>query len=284
MNIRSVVILLAAVVWLGCSDSNGSNDNGNSDLTGDLTGKITLTDYRGYAKADKSGVLVQLDGTSYSAISDTGGAWTIHNLPSKTYSLTFSKTGYSTWKDRSYSFTGGGVVRYHYINIINRNIITDFIVPMAELPLYSIVIDALLLPKVVYSDSAKSNITIPGTLYGHSSPDAPNNSNYSLSALIISSKKSSLSLEDNTSYNNEYFYTSNSGDWNFYSLSAHDTIVNFTVTRFNQLLQGFSSGDTVYFRAYPGIGYNSYYDAIEDKVVPIGISNNGSNVLSAIVP
>jgi len=105
MKIQLVIAALAVFSWVGCTDSS-TNNSSSSNLTGDLTGGITLTDYRDQYKSDKSGVLVQLDCTSFSAITDTAGLWIIHNLPSKTYSLTFSKEGCSTWKDESYSFLG----------------------------------------------------------------------------------------------------------------------------------------------------------------------------------
>jgi hypothetical protein len=282
MNIRSVVILLAAVVWLGCSDSNGTNDGsgGNSSLTGDLTGTINLIDFRGYSKLNKSGVLVQLDGTPYSAITDSLGVWTIHNLPTRTYSITFSKEGCCTWKDKSFSFTGGGIVRYKYTYKYDNALYSSFNPTIRELPLYTITLD-LILPYYVYSDSAKGYIYVNGGIFGHTSSDAPP---VSLSAYCISSNKPTLSLEDRSSYQNFFWYNSDVYDFNFYNSSNKDTTTNLLIKNFPALLQGFSKGDIVYFKVYPGIGRDFYYDAIEDKTIPIGFSNNGSNVLSLVVP
>jgi hypothetical protein len=286
MSIRSVVILLAAVVWLGCSDSNGTNDGsgGNSSLTGDLTGKVTLTDYRGQPMADKSGVLVQVDGTSYTALTDTNGVWMIHDLPSKTYSLTFSKEGFFTWRDRSFSFLGGGLVRYEYNNFTGKSVYFSMVVPIVGLPQYTITLDALLMPIIVYSDSIHQYINIVGSIYGHSSQNTPPRT--SLNTVAISGASANLSIDNPSSYRNIFsmnFY--NNSSYNSFSNypAQQDSSADLTLHYFDPLLNGFSKGDTIYIRVYPSLGESQYYDDIRDIVVPV-YSANGSNVLSAIVP
>lgn len=266
MRYCSLVLFISLLgVLCGCSEDIAPASTGGS---GTLTGRITITDYRGRAKADKSGVLVQVDGTSFSTLTDSNGNWTIYNLPSQTYSLTFSKEGCYTWKDLSYSFLGGGVVRYEYLYTDHGYPEHRFLVPIGEFPKYQIFLDAIVPSKVIY---------------GHTSEDGPCQTG--LGVYLISGKQGNISIEDSLSYRNAYYFKT---DFNlptpaFYSASSRDTTIELVALCAN-LLDGYNSGDTVYFRAYPGIGNNSYYDAIKDKTVIIGYSNAGSNILSTVIP
>jgi len=274
----SIILAIVSVLCLvGCKDSSSPSGSDGNNTTGDLAGKISMTDYHDDPKADKSGVLVQLDGTSYSAITDTGGNWIIHNLPSRTYSLTFSKEGCATWRDRSYSFLGGGLVRYQYFSLFDNNYWLQTVVDIREEPRFTMHLDAIILPKVIYSDSLKEDVTIYGGIYAHTSNDAPGGK--ALGTVIISGSDTNLSIEHEHSYRNSLFYGGS-----FYVGGYHDSTANFINTYFGNLLDGFSSGDIVYFRVYPCIGAYTYYDATTDKQVPYGYSRNGSNVLSAVMP
>jgi hypothetical protein len=80
--------------------------------TGDLKGTVGLIDLHGNEISDRSGVFVQVEGTGFSALSDSAGNWIIHNLPTQTYSVSFSKTNYGTVRNTSFSYIGGGTVSY----------------------------------------------------------------------------------------------------------------------------------------------------------------------------
>src|SRR5690349_2663918 len=103
MRLQLVIAVLAAFTWFGCSDSSTS-DNSNSNLTGDLTGRITLADYRGYPKVDKSGVWLKVKENYIQAITILFVPWTFQNFPSGNYPLTFPKEGCILWKDLFNSF------------------------------------------------------------------------------------------------------------------------------------------------------------------------------------
>ncbi|HET9137617.1 MAG TPA: carboxypeptidase-like regulatory domain-containing protein, partial [Candidatus Kapabacteria bacterium] len=109
MKIR-LLFLFAAVAISGCNTA--STNSPQSASTGELKGIVGLYDTHGNKITDRSGVVVKAEGTSITATSDASGHWVLHDLPTQTYELTFSKDGYSTMKNTSYSFVGGGTVLY----------------------------------------------------------------------------------------------------------------------------------------------------------------------------
>src|ERR1043165_5836971 len=141
LSLLSVLIMLAS-----CSDSNNTTTSsvGGDKVTGNLIGKITLTDHTGKPIANKSGALVQIDGTSYSAVTDSNGDWEIHNLPSRTYSLSISKDGFVTFHDPSYAFLGGGTTRYFYRYFYYYTFYEFPEVPLKEFAQYSVFLDAVI--------------------------------------------------------------------------------------------------------------------------------------------
>lgn len=108
MNIRIIFPLFLLALVFGCKNSTTMAPF----ITGELKGTVGLYDSHGNEVADKSGVLVQVEGSNFSAISDAAGNWNINDLPSQTYTLTFSKSSYGTVKNTSFSFLGGGTVSY----------------------------------------------------------------------------------------------------------------------------------------------------------------------------
>ncbi len=271
MKILSFLFLLFALA--GCSDSNNSTvSNSDDGLTGDLIGKIALVDHNGKPIVNNSGALVQIDGTSYSAVTDSNGDWTIHNLPSRTYSLSISKDGFVTFRDFSYAFLGGGTTRYFYRYFYYYTFYEFPAVPLKEFAQYSVTLDAVILPNMFHSDSST------GVCYCHTSSNVPPGN---LGLYIICGKDSTLSADKPESFRNSYYAA-------FNNYTAHDSAFNvaapiYSTSDGTSIVDGFSKGDTIYFRVYPGVGTDFYYDAIRTRAVPLGISFNGSNVLSGIM-
>jgi hypothetical protein len=116
MKIQAIASFAFLALVFGCKTSTTTSP----EVTGDLKGTVSLYDSHFNLVSDKSGVLVQAEGTSFSGISDTGGNWIIHDLPTRTYSLSFSKSGYGTMKNTSFSFVGGGTVLYDGLNGNNQ--------------------------------------------------------------------------------------------------------------------------------------------------------------------
>ncbi len=108
MKLYTILSFAFLVFVIGCKNSTPTTPL----QTGDLQGTVGLYDSHGNEVPDRSGVTALAEGTSLSGISDTAGNWVIHNLPTQTYSISFSKNGYGTVKNTSYSYIGGGTVSY----------------------------------------------------------------------------------------------------------------------------------------------------------------------------
>jgi len=63
-----------------------------STVTGSVTGSVTLWDK---AANDNAGIMLYLQGTSFLAMSDANGAYTLSGIPPGTYALVANKTGYA---------------------------------------------------------------------------------------------------------------------------------------------------------------------------------------------
>src|SRR6478609_2741609 len=113
-NNMKIITFLTLLLFIaaGCSDSNTTTTSSGDGVTGDLIGTVYLSDHRGRSMTNHSGVTVQIEGTSFSAVSDVNGNWVIHNLPTRTYAITFSKPGFYIRRNPSYTFVGGEPVRY----------------------------------------------------------------------------------------------------------------------------------------------------------------------------
>ena len=74
-----------------------------------ISGKVTLyyTDSIKYL-TDKSGVVATIEGTQYSATSDTAGKWNIYDIPPGIYTVMQTKPGFDTIKE-TIEYPGVGV-------------------------------------------------------------------------------------------------------------------------------------------------------------------------------
>jgi hypothetical protein len=271
MRIRLLFIyalVLCSVLGLaGCKDSSTALNSGGETVFGDLLGTILLTDQHAHSMSDNRGVLIQIEGTSYSALSDSAGNWVIHNLPSRSYAITFSKPGFYTRRDASFSFMAGVPVRY-------RELYGDGITRLGALPEFTVTLDAIVMPTAKYIDSLKMTIYTTGSLYGHTSNNAPDSTTVGMYVLI--SKNPNLNIDDPSSY---FFIMPVNG----LIYATHDTVVNLGTTLSYSWFysEDVKAGDMIYFKAYPVIGNPMQYDPIENKNVFIGYSSQASNRLSA---
>lgn len=109
-------LLLVLLFGAGCggSDPFDPNDPDNR-LKGKMNGEVQLFGDCNEV-VDPSGVTVTLEGTSYSAVTDANGIWSISDLPAGTYDLMYSRDGYTRQKSCCFQFVGGGtaVAPYPY--------------------------------------------------------------------------------------------------------------------------------------------------------------------------
>ncbi|MBS1903939.1 MAG: carboxypeptidase regulatory-like domain-containing protein [Bacteroidetes bacterium] len=264
LTVITILCFLAAVTS-SCSKSSDSvgSGGGGSTLTGDLAGVVYLYDREGQYVAEASGVTVRCDGTDFSAETDTTGRWIIHGLPSRTYSLTFTKPGYTTRRIRSIVFLGGGVV--------NAGVIY-----LAVVPDFTITLDAVILPSPSEVDSFGRVTLHDGVLLGHTSPNGP----FAISspALLFVGKHAVFDPVDPDSYG---FASGFSVDK--YGATA-DTIrsLRAPLTYSSLLGNGFKSGDSIYARAYPRVIQMTEFDPVRSEDVYVGLGQP-SNTLSGVL-
>src|SRR5438128_2327425 len=104
-------ILLIAISF-GCKDS----PTNTSSLKGDMAGYVLAADSNSIASngivgadtLNNAGVTISIDGTPFSAVTDSSGRWGMQNVPAGTYDISFRKNGYALWKRIAYHFIGNG--------------------------------------------------------------------------------------------------------------------------------------------------------------------------------
>ncbi|HET9135481.1 MAG TPA: hypothetical protein VFO76_02495 [Candidatus Kapabacteria bacterium] len=278
------VLLLVLIYGCGSSDESGTdtNNNSNGGTTGTLKGAVSLLDTTGLIASDKSGVKVELLGTSFSAVSDADGIWSIPNLPSRTYTLCYSKPGYDTIKSQ-FAFLGGETVWI-------RNTVSPVV--LFHTPVFTSTLDAFILPIDSYIDSVGQEHGTIGTIAGHLSENAP--AKTYLGAMILLGKNPVPDINDSKTF--DTMFASNSGIF-IWKYSPSDAINATTVLRSTaKQWHFFPTGETIYCRIFPftttmawdpTIGYGakspSYYINPEDqRIVYYGVGQ-GSNVLSVVM-
>ncbi len=247
---RFLNLLALIIIFAGCKGSTTNDSSGIESLTGDLTGSISLIEWKnekGYSVnlKDQSGVKVNIDGTSFSAITDTDGYWVIHNLPSRTYSITFSKDDFDTMRTTSFSFLGGGTVLYGDVFLSVR-------------PKFELILDAA----TTFPDPKDSQNINGANVFGHAIKGMGR------TARIVFSRDKNFNVDENTD-NSQYFDV----------YISQDSTISPYASR--QDIRLFYSFDTLYIAAFPANTPQNYYDVKKRKNVAVGLGKQ-SNVLQII--
>lgn len=103
MKKSTILLLTLLVIFTSCNQllikdsstptegvNRGNISNKKIDVPGSISGQVKLTD----KTADLSGVMINLEGLSYGAISDKRGNYKIEQVPAGRYNLIYSKKGY----------------------------------------------------------------------------------------------------------------------------------------------------------------------------------------------
>lgn len=263
---KSILLLLTLVHLVGCSSADTTTNT--SGLTGDLVGGVLLANDRGALMTNHSGVLVRIEGTSFTGLTDSNGRWVIHDLPSKTYAITFSKEGFYSRHEKSFSFLAGEPVRYREFN--NRS---DFIV-LGPLPKFTVTLDGISMPTKQTIDSTGEVVYTNGFVYAHTSDNTPGGS--SAGMYVVASLDPDPQIENTT---NSYIVQAGI----VLNPSVQDSSVDLSTALSYTLFTPIGKpGDTIYFKAYPIINAILEYDAVAGTHNYIGYTLNGSNVLSGV--
>jgi len=114
----SFSLLLSCEGPTGPQGPSGNDGEPGPKLLGKLSGNVLLFD-AGIIFSDHRGVEIKIEGTNFSTISGTDGRWSIDSLPTGTYNISLSKSGFGEYKYTSFQFTGGGEyfigTRYLYL-------------------------------------------------------------------------------------------------------------------------------------------------------------------------
>ncbi|MBS1904107.1 MAG: hypothetical protein JSS75_10415 [Bacteroidetes bacterium] len=105
-----LIVLAPLFFGTGCKDDDTTNSA--SLPTGTLKGRILLFDSLGSVSSDASGVVVSMEGTSLSATTDVNGVWIMSNVPTRTYTILYSRPGLVQTREPGFVFVGGDTL-YH---------------------------------------------------------------------------------------------------------------------------------------------------------------------------
>ncbi|MCU0373603.1 MAG: carboxypeptidase-like regulatory domain-containing protein, partial [Ignavibacteria bacterium] len=104
MSKPAILILLLLLLSLAesCSETDNPANNVNPDkgfLGGHFHPRTEYTDMNSTDTVDYYGCSVILDGTNFTAVTDSAGRWLIGNITPGLYTISYSKDGYSYFKN-----------------------------------------------------------------------------------------------------------------------------------------------------------------------------------------
>jgi len=247
-------MLAITIIGTSCSGPTGpSGGQGPAGpiLTGAMSGFIYLVDQNDSLLANRSGAVVTIGGTNFSATTDSTGKWTISNVPTGTYTITFAKSGYDSFLIPSQQFVGGGSLSLPDLYLVQKQTfqVTSETVKDSLIQAYNenvlSVIDSISEPE--YTTGKRVAIFIGTTPSVSSNP---------------------------ATYE--------------YSLVPQEVGVKWISRLFSRqelVSAGLPSGSTIYFISYGESEYASTYrDTATGRSVYCGLSYTPSKVVSAIVP
>lgn len=296
-----ILFFFAAAVLAGCTKQSNPVTNfiythSDSSLVGSMVGHVNLFGSKQYysdAPSGHAGVVVSIEGTPFKATSDSSGKWEIKFLPAGTYTIDFTKNGYSLAKQEFYRFIGNGTdylgsEDLYQLPALHPQLVTRsfrdsyrrfyrdslYTYPNGDTATFAYVPDSVFLPsEVAQFTCSTTEYPISGGLYlemciyigktEHIDPLDPNS--YVLQTLLVEPNRSS---KPNDPYMSKDLY-----DMSFYKDSL-------------QML-GFRSGDKVFCMAVAGTWASRntyYYDLNTNKNVYTGFSPIHSDVKNFILP
>lgn len=243
MKINSLIAILITLSFFACN----KDEEEKAVTTGNISGTVALFD-DGTAGVDNSGMTVTVEGTSpeISSQSDSDGDFTIENVPFGTYTLSFTKTAYGTFKYFDVTLTESGG-NYNITEAIDLGQKSDLTV--SNFTVYI----------------SHGNIDYIGDVDPAGTVDMPKY------------VRIFYDMNENVSSSNYSYYSE------AYQVVGSD--FEIPITKEKLIEEGFESGSTVYLKIY-GESYwnNSYEDPSIGKIVFPNLSPNSPDAVSFIVP
>jgi hypothetical protein len=249
---------------------------------GNINGAVISRDTLSVTSSpDQSGVRVSLEGTNFSATTDSNGYWQMQNVPVGTYVLTCEKNGYGTKKIYNIQHTGNGTLYLNTITIsqlprVNVDVVMRSFEDVVFFRKDSVWYDSLgqyhtlYLYDTVSQGKADYTVTISSGIVNYINRSA-------LKAVLFFSRNKDIDPNVSSTYDT------------FSSGYATDTLGYPIVLLKNALLNlGYRSGEKVFTRAGVSLieNYNDYgyYDHALRQFVYTGLGLNYSQVKSFIMP
>ena len=242
MKTTFLSIVLLAAVSMSCKEIVNS-----PSTDGIMTGRVIPVDVDYTWMTDQyAGTTVSLKGTSFSAITDTLGKWTLKNVPAGIYTLLYAKPGFDTGGYSKHKYSGAG---------------TDFVDDgyIIRMPTDSMVMDY-----VFVSDSLIDGTQYPYLFYGgHISSNKPQSYNIFCS-LDTDSKQEPWTIRP--------WYVRN-GKFS----GAIPQVFDCSVSQWENI----TSGQKVFVSAQllPNAGFVNFGQDIQGAIIP-----DYSNTMNIIVP
>ncbi len=234
----------------GAPGTAGAPGPTGQNLTGNITGFVNPVDEFGSPVA-KAGVTVTVDNLTpaVSATTDVDGRYTLLNVPSGTYNLTYSRPGLATFKRFAFGHIGGAVASY--LGTFTLSQVSQLLVGLSA------------------STFANSNINI-----GLSFSSAPPRTSFPVA--LFASLSPNLTPLTGTPLVVTNFTT---------TPATTNYQAAFSVGRANLNNAGFPSGSTIYLAAYGSTSSTSaYVDPATGRVVYPALNPVPSNVVAVTVP
>jgi len=267
-NYLKLLVLSAFSFLYGCKDSATS-----PGVTGSMVGYVVAIDSTG-TNRDNTGVKISIDGTNYSAMSDSSGRWEMTNVLPGTYNISFTKNNYATEKMIAYRFVGNG---------------TDYLFSQNIYQIMWTQATLVLRP----FDSGK-------TIFSCRLFRTDSTQSLGGACMILFGKNNSLSPEDP----NSYLYERNNFPYSYWGPSdsiSFDNILGYSLAMDSSKLYraGFRHNDKIYCQAFVGnllidekydmftnpiIFGPSYIDIASGKRIYTGFGNNHSEVRYFVLP
>ena len=252
------IIFGTAILLTGCKGKDGdpgpagAAGSSGQNLTGNIVGFVNSVDENGQQLA-KAGVLVTVDGSTpaITATSDADGRFTLNNVRNGTYNLTFTRTGYSTFRRLGVGHVGGDQATFLGIATLSQ-VSTQTITSLVS--------------GTLSTNAVNVNLTI-------NSPTPTTNFRVAFFASTLPNPTPATGT----------FVTGLTFGTGGGPITSYSATFGINRNSFNNA--GFASGTTVYLAAFGSTTFfTSYTDLVTGRVVFPTFNATSSPVITVVVP
>ena len=240
------VLLGFVILVAGCEGDQGP---AGPLLSGSLQGFVSLYDDEGDRIPDNTGVMVTLEGSSHSTMTDSAGRWQLNNVLTGTYTITYQKSEYFEERQEELQYLGGGTLHLARVG-------------MYRFPIFEV------MTLTVTGSLGSDAITAQGVVSALTPSWRP--------VLVVYGLTKDVSVDPGR---HVFFHES-------YSYPGVDTFRStIYLDSTTRSYYGLTSGGSLYVRAYPaGLGSLSRYDPVTGMYVPSHYGPTASPLDSVLIP